>query len=235
MEPSKPPKDVLGLGRHLERELGFEEQRNTLGRWMAHHLAELIDRAENGATESERLEARNNATETILKIWEKREVLPGKAFPLTPYKDVLTTLELLLPDRNPWSRRSNEKREQLAAILFEGIARLSFGILFLKSPPISEDSSAGDNVAYGALSETEQRLVETLLKWFEILASTDERSGRVRKAKRVGRPKKVNVNKAVLRLIDEIMTTLAELRRDLEEDSTSPKKASNDDKGEVHA
>jgi hypothetical protein len=32
------------------RELGFEDGVDTLGRWMAHHLAELIDKAENGAT-----------------------------------------------------------------------------------------------------------------------------------------------------------------------------------------
>lgn len=229
MEPSKPPKDVLGLGRHLERELGFEEQRNTLGRWMAHHLAELIDRAENGATESERLEARNNATETILKIWEQRTALPGRAFPIAPYKDVLAVLQLLLPEHNPWSVHSHAKREQLAAILFDGITRLSLGILLLKSPPvIIEDSSDKSDAAYAALSETEQKLLEALLKWFEILASTDERNGRARKVKRASRAPKVNVNKAVLGLIDEIMQTLAELRRDLEKDSKSPKKRSND-------
>jgi hypothetical protein len=72
MEPSKPPKDVLGLGRHLVRELGFEDGVDTLGRWMAHHLAELIDKAENGVCATERVEARKSATETILKVWEHR-------------------------------------------------------------------------------------------------------------------------------------------------------------------
>lgn len=207
---------MLGLGRHLVRELGFAEQRNTLGRWMAHHLAELLDRAENGASESERIEARNNAAETILKIWEQREILPRRSFPLAPYRDVLTVLELLLPDRNPWQISSHAKREQLAAILFEGIARLSFGILLLKLP-INEDSSEAYNAAYEALSETEQGLLTTLQKWFEILASARDSSGRVRKRKRVGRARKVNVDKAILRLIDDMMTTLAELRADLQD------------------
>src|SRR5687767_11542563 len=88
MGPSKPPKDVLGLGQHLVRELDFEDGVDTLGRWMAHYLAELIDKAENGGTAAKRLRAHKSATETILKIWEHRTSLPGKAYPLAPYKDV---------------------------------------------------------------------------------------------------------------------------------------------------
>jgi hypothetical protein len=85
--PLKLPRDVLELGRHLVRELGFDDQRDTLGRWMAHHLAELINKAENGATGTERVRARKNATETILKIWEHRASLPGNAYPLAPYSE----------------------------------------------------------------------------------------------------------------------------------------------------
>ena len=54
MELSKPPKDVSELGQHLVRELGFEDRGETLGRWMAHHLAELLDQAENAKTAAER-------------------------------------------------------------------------------------------------------------------------------------------------------------------------------------
>jgi hypothetical protein len=75
MEVSKPPKDVLELGQHLVHELGIENRFDTLGRWMAHHLAELIDRAENGATKAERLDSRKNAEETILKIEGVRKVV----------------------------------------------------------------------------------------------------------------------------------------------------------------
>ena len=66
------------------RELGFEDRVDTLGRWMAHHLAELIDTAESGVTATERLKARKSATETILKIWEHpgittRQSVPARA------------------------------------------------------------------------------------------------------------------------------------------------------------
>jgi hypothetical protein len=44
--PSKPARDVLALGRHLVAELQLEQSVDTLGRWLAHHVAELIARAE---------------------------------------------------------------------------------------------------------------------------------------------------------------------------------------------
>jgi hypothetical protein len=88
MALSKVPKDVLGLGRHLVRELGLEDGVDTLGRWMAHHLAELIDKTENAATAKDRQKASKAATETILKIWERRALLPETAYPLAPYTSV---------------------------------------------------------------------------------------------------------------------------------------------------
>src|SRR5438094_3949598 len=72
-ERSKPPKDVLGLGQHLVREVGFGSHRDTLGRWMAHHIAELIDKAKHASSLAERAKTCKIATETILKIWEHRK------------------------------------------------------------------------------------------------------------------------------------------------------------------
>ena len=93
----KPPKDVLGLGQHLVRELGFEDGVDTLGRWMAHYLAELIGEAENGSTAAKRTSARKEAIETILKIWDHRTSLSGTAYPLTKYRDVLKGIDRLQP------------------------------------------------------------------------------------------------------------------------------------------
>jgi hypothetical protein len=88
----------LELGRHLVRELDLERGVDTLGRWMAQHLAELIDEAESGTTEGQRLKARKLATETILKVWEHRACVPGKVYPLKDSEHVLEVLELLRPD-----------------------------------------------------------------------------------------------------------------------------------------
>jgi len=69
----------LELGQYLVRELDFEGGVDTLGRWMAHYLAELIDEAENSSTVAKRTRARKEAATTILKIWDHRSSLPGKA------------------------------------------------------------------------------------------------------------------------------------------------------------
>src|SRR5690242_9787087 len=87
-EPSKPPKDVLELGKHLVRELKLHDGVDTLGRWMAHHVAELITDAKRQRKGPKRTRAEKEATELILKIWEHREALPRHAYPLAQYEEL---------------------------------------------------------------------------------------------------------------------------------------------------
>ena len=224
MEPSKPPKDVLGLGRYLVRELKFEDGVDTLGRWMAHHLAELIDAAENGETAAERLQARTRAMETILKVWEHRTSLPGNAYPLAPYKDVLQVLDRLRPDHNPFryfSHYAKRTKEQLAAELFDGLARLIITLLLMKMPA-GKESATVDEAAIEALSGTEQHVLTALQQWGELFASTSRSSGRTRKSKRRGDDGKVNLDEAAVRSIDSITTILVELRSELQEADRQP-------------
>ena len=223
MEPSKPPKDVLALGRYLVRELGFEDGVDTLGRWMAHHLAELIDKAENGVTAAERLRAHKNATETILKIWEHRASLPGQAYPLAPYKEVLKVLDRLRPGNNPFryfSHYAEATREQLATDLFDGFSRLIIALLLMELPP-GEEPVKVDVAATEALSEAEQYVLTVLQQWGEFFESTSKSSGRTQKSKKGGGTK-VNLNKVAVRLIDNITTTLAKLRSELQKPADSP-------------
>jgi hypothetical protein len=221
---SKPPEDVLGLGRHLVRELGFEEGVDTLGRWMAHHLAELIDKAENGVTPAERSKARKSATETILKVWEHRASLPRKAYPLAPYEELLKLLDRLRPGDNPFryfGPPAETKRDHLAADLFDGLSRLIIALLLMKLPP-GEESSQVDAAAIEALSETERHVLTALQQWGELFTSTDKSTGRTRKGKRGSGGATVNLNEAAVSLVKSIMTTLVELRSELQEAGGQP-------------
>jgi hypothetical protein len=221
--PLKLPRDVLELGRHLVSELDYEDQRDTLGRWMAHHLAELIDKAENGATAAERLRVRKNATETILRIWEHRASLPLNAYPLAPYKDVLKVLDRLRPNDNPFRHfgpPAETKREQLAADLFDSLSRLIIALLLMKLPP-GEESTQVDAAAIEALSETERHVLTALQQWSELFVSTPKDSGRTRRGKQ-GEAVKVNLDAAAVSLIDSIMPTLVELRSELQEAGGQP-------------
>jgi signal transduction histidine kinase len=207
----------LELGRHLVRELSYEDERDTLGRWMAHHLAELIDRAENGATATERLRARKNATETILKIWEYRASLPLNAYPLAPYKDVLKVLDRLRLNGNPFRHfgpPAETIRERLAGDLFDSLSRLIIALLLMKLSP-EDESAKMDAAAIEALSETEQHVLRALQQWGELFTPTNESTERTRKSKK-GAAAKVNLDDAAIRLIDNITNTLVELRSELQ-------------------
>ena len=145
MELSKPPKGVLELGQHLVRELRFEDGVDTLGRWMAHHLAELLDQAENAKTKVERSKARKQATETILKVWGASDIATGQSIPARAIQrcpggprtycgptiilfDIVTTYD------------AEARKEQLAAGLFDGLSRLIIALLLMK---LSSDARTG--------------------------------------------------------------------------------------------
>lgn len=200
MEPLKPPKDVVGLGQHLVHELGLVGRRDTLGSWMAHHLAELIDKAENGQTEAGRSQAQKTATETILKVWEHRRSLPGKAYPLASYEHVLKVLDVLRPSNNPFwrfSRHGETKRDQLAADLFDGLSRLIIALLLMGSP--SEEKPTTVNTA--------QYMLTMLQQWGELFVAQSNHTEEAGKSSDEGNTR-VNLDKAAVQLIDRITAVL---------------------------
>ncbi len=221
----KTSTEILALGRYLVRELGYEDRADTLGRWMAHHLAELISVAENGATLEERSRAQADATETILRIWEHRATLPGKAYPLTVYQDVLQVIDRLRPDDNPFKyfgHHAEARREQLAAVIFDNLIRLIIALL-LKRVPTDAGVTDEGKVAVEALDETEQRIFQTLQHWAELLTLADQKPNRARRRRKSRAQSPVNLDEVAVRLIDNITETLSELRGEiLKEPSTDP-------------
>jgi hypothetical protein len=75
MASSKPWTATVTLGQRIVRELGLDDGVNTLGRWMAHRVAELMQRAEQADTLTERESAKQECSELILRIWERRAFL----------------------------------------------------------------------------------------------------------------------------------------------------------------
>src|SRR5690348_7554047 len=102
--PSKPPKDVLGLGMHLVRELSTSRSNDTLGRWLSHHVAELMNAVDGAKSPEEKAQKLNDATDLILRIWERRNALPGEANPLGRFREAIT---ILLKYEDPYSHFSN--------------------------------------------------------------------------------------------------------------------------------
>lgn len=211
----KPPKDVLELGKYLVRELDFEDGVDTLGRWMAHHLAELIQEAENRKTQEAKLKASQQATETILKIWEYRKNLPNEAYPLAKYKDLLRVIGFLRIDNNPYRffRNNFDKTHELASVLFDNFARLILSLLFIKMESLKSKKLA-ENVIE-ALDEEEKQIWLAIQDWFTVFPNESDEEGTAKKEKRQ-KTKDINLKENSVNLINNINKTLIDLKQELD-------------------
>ncbi len=97
MEQSKQFKYVIDLGKRLVKELGLSKSTDTLGRWMAHHIAELIEQTDN-ADGNDRSKLEDRCREAILELWKHIEVFPKSARPLEDLQSILATIRALDPE-----------------------------------------------------------------------------------------------------------------------------------------
>lgn len=97
MVPSPMPKGILEIGRALIKELGLEPGDDTLCRWMAHYIAELIEGAEIAA-EDDRPKKLAKCSEIILALWQHRSELPNGKRPFEEFEPIFRAIESLDPD-----------------------------------------------------------------------------------------------------------------------------------------
>lgn len=90
----------MALGKHLVGELKLDPGVDTLGRWIAHHIAELITKAEN-APAAQKAALEKSAAEAILMLWDHRASIE-RIDPLRDLKPLLGVIKTLDPDENPW-------------------------------------------------------------------------------------------------------------------------------------
>lgn len=224
MEQSKPPKDVLGLGRHLVRELKLKDRGDTLGLWMAHHIADLIKAAEKEGSPVKRRKAAKEATETILKIWEHRESLPSYAYPLALYDDLFRVLDRLQPSDNPfrYGHDLGARTDQLAERLFYSLSSLIICLLLMK--PLSlHKAETIDETVLEALSEEERKVWEALQKWSEIFGSESDPKQSAGASEAQTELPVVDLKEMALNLMTEIKDSVDELRTEFEKKDTHQK------------
>ena len=87
----------MTLGRKLVEELDLESSVDTLGRWMAHYVAELMDRADNAPPE-ERVTSRKRCSDAILELWSHRAELPDGKRPFEDLEPIIRAIESLDPE-----------------------------------------------------------------------------------------------------------------------------------------
>jgi len=91
---------LLELGRRLTKELELDTSVDTLGRWMAHYIAELIKDAESASGEERRAKLQASS-DAILNLWRHRHELPDGKRPFEELEPILRALESLDPDGPP--------------------------------------------------------------------------------------------------------------------------------------
>jgi hypothetical protein len=85
---------MLALGDKLVAELELSADVDTLARWMAHYLAELLVTVRSNDP-ALRDKANAEVSKTILELWKHREHLPEKSYPFRDFKPVCQVLHSL--------------------------------------------------------------------------------------------------------------------------------------------
>lgn len=101
MEKSKHYKEILALGQLLVEELDLEQSRDTLGRWIAHHIVELLAEADKSEGD-EKKAAEDRCRDAILAIWKHIRAFPSEHRPLKNIEPLLATIRALNPDNRAY-------------------------------------------------------------------------------------------------------------------------------------
>ncbi len=101
MEDSETQKRIIELGKFLVKELELEPGVDTLGRWMAHFIAELIERSE-AADGKDKTQLEKRCFETILKFWGHRTSLPHGICPFENFEPIYEFIKRLSPGKDDY-------------------------------------------------------------------------------------------------------------------------------------
>ncbi|RZJ36561.1 MAG: hypothetical protein EOO51_00130 [Flavobacterium sp.] len=99
MEESEQSQKAINLGKLLVKELELEDSVDTLGRWMAHHLALKMTEAEHAVGAAKAI-AEKECSDLILKIWSHRWKKQSRIKPFFNFEQIFETLTQLKPKKD---------------------------------------------------------------------------------------------------------------------------------------
>lgn len=175
---SSPPwTEAVALGQQIVTQLGLDTTTDTLSRWIAHRVAELISQGERDQAR------RADAADLILRLWERRGAWP-QGWPPPAMARVLRWLD---PNRrtpeastsSPWSSRLARVDDALRRefTLWMTLALLDDAHAHRAEGDENEDSELADTLL-DHLLDSERNLAELL--------SGTRRSGAARYLQRLG-------------------------------------------------
>ena len=199
---------MLVLGHHLATELGFSDSCDTLGKWMSHHLAEMMDRVEREENAENKEKYQQQTVDLILKIWAHRSSLNGHAYPLARFKGIIDSLSILSPEANVWERNKLGRYESLAADSFSMVVDLYRTLHFIEFTSLK--SVRNKQVPPVVFSDKEKKIYDFLISWAE-----EELDFRSSEGPSSDKKEFENVTDSACDFIDKLCGKLNELKNEI--------------------
>lgn len=157
---------TLALGEKLVAELKLIESTDTLSRWMAHYVSELMVRAEH-APLPERDEAQQSCARAILDLWAQARSFPAKRTAFESIDRVIECIDSLHPDGGPHYRnnlwRALDARANDGDIEVEKLLATALGI-----------DGAARNLIHHILAHASRAAGRDSAEWLELAQNLDE-------------------------------------------------------------
>jgi len=176
MSDSTRSDPTLALGRRLVEELGLENSVDTLGRWIAHYIADLITKAETASGEEKR-SAEVKCFDAILMLWRHRAELPKGKRPFEELEPVVRAIKSLDPDddtpryfRSVRTQMGDKKEESEADAWLEMVDGLNYSAKILIGYCLSQAARAAADkskewVKLAEAAESNDDMVEIVIRF----------------------------------------------------------------------
>ena len=179
---------------------------------MAHHLAELLAEVEKCRNASDRKAAEDRAMSAILRIWEHRQQLPGKAYPLSQYQkaaDVLTSIHLQSVRFDAWRQLDSVSSLGLTLEVCGAASRLA---LFSLADILPERKNSLNPAAVVLLEAEEKEYLEAIEGIYTLFYSSSQPPAKSKKSRTSDEIDFDELRRTRLELLDELAEDIEKLK-----------------------
>lgn len=189
---------------------------------MAHHLAELLAEIEKCRKVSDRKAAEDRAMLAILRVWEYRQQLPGKAYPLSQYQkaaDVLTSIHLQSNRFDAWRHLDSVSSLGLTLEMYGAASRLA---LFALIDLLPEQKNSLNPAAVALLETEEKEYLEAIEGIYKLFDLSSQVPTKIKKSRMADEIDFEELRRTRLELLNELSKDIAKLKESLIDDPVKP-------------
>lgn len=208
--------ETLALGKKITKELNLNDSVDTLGRWMAHYIAELIDSIEKIESDCDKQRLKKECADMILKLWAHIGYVPRGLEPFKRYEVLLSQIDritssniferTMLPSPDKMDSATEKEKEWISmiSVLNESFNKLaSFciesAIKEIDKPTINWSELSMDNLPYG------QSLIQVERILLRDFYSSEESEEKLSQKRQMDLCKTIDDIREKLQIIEELI------------------------------